>query len=123
MKWDGKERLFDSNINGVVPFSGALFLVANSFKTFLSRIRVLWSSHWKQATSPLAVLADVCTRLCFQVVSMFLGISNGNSRSFHSQSHAEQCGLAICFGNVTVLYAIAHTYEAGAYGRRLLRSH
>ena len=53
--------------------------------------------------------------LCFQVVSLFLGISNGNSRSFHSQSHAKQCGLAVCFGNITVLYVVAHTYEAGAY--------
>jgi len=33
--------------------------------------------------------------LCFQVVSMFLSISSGNSRSFHSQSHK-----ALWLGNV-----------------------
>lgn len=123
LKWGGKERLFaDTNLNGIVPFSGPLFLVANSFKAFLSRSKVLWSGHWKQAASPNVVLQQMAVfSLCFQVVSVFLGISNGNSRSFCSQTCAKQHGLATCFGNITVHHSMSS--EAGAYGKRLHRFH
>lgn len=67
LKWDGKDRLFaGTKVNGIVPFSGALFLVANSFKTFLSRSGVLWSGHWKQATIPSwGTLASSCNPSMF----------------------------------------------------------